>query len=227
MKKFYRVSLLIVILVFLSTYNSKDLRIISKKNNSLFNIKNIKVKNNLLIKNKEIKEKLRSLYGINIFLIKENDIKVPINKINFLDRVEVKKKYPNTIIIKVFETKPIAIFFNKKAKYIIDSSFNLISFRDNNNFNKLPSVYGEDADKNFKEFIEVLKINSFPVKKIKNFFYFQVGRWDIELLNNKVIKFPNKNIEEVIIKSINLLNRDDFKNYNIIDLRIDDKIIVE
>ena len=42
-----------------------------------------------------------------------------------------------------------------------------------------------------------------------------------------MIKFPYNNIEEAIKKSIELLGRRDFEDYNIIDLRIDGKIIVE
>ena len=49
----------------------------------------------------------------------------------------------------------------------------------------------------------------------------------MQLLNDKVIKFPDSKIVEAIQKSVELLNREDFKNYNIIDLRIHDKIIVE
>ena len=37
----------------------------------------------------------------------------------------------------------------------------------------------------------------------------------------------SQKIDEAIIKSLELLNRDDFRKYNIIDLRISDKIIVE
>ncbi len=60
-----------------------------------------------------------------------------------------------------------------------------------------------------------------------NFYFFKIGRWDLQLLNNKVIKLPYNNTDEAIIKSIELLTRKDFSNYKIIDLRIDDKIIVE
>ena len=72
-----------------------------------------------------------------------------------------------------------------------------------------------------------MKKNNFPNKKIKNFYYFQIGRWDLQLLNNKIIKFPHNNTDGAIIKSIELLNHKNFKNYNIIDLRIDGKIIVK
>ena len=64
-------------------------------------------------------------------------------------------------------------------------------------------------------------------KIINSFYYFQIGRWDIQFLNNRIIKFPQNNIDEAIIKASELLNREDFKNYNTIDLRVDGKIIVE
>ena len=227
MKKFYRTVLLLTLLIFLSTFNPAKLNLISNKNDNLFTIKNIKIQNNLLIKKSEIEKKLQNIYKKNIFFIREKDIKEPIDEIDFLKKVEVKKKYPNTIIIKVFETKPVAIIFKNKVKYLLDSSSNLISFEDNVNFNALPSVFGEDAEKNFIFFLNKLRKNNFPTEQINNFYYFQIGRWDIQFLNNKIIKFPYNNIDEVIIKAIELLDREDFKNYNIIDLRVGGKIIVE
>jgi len=227
MKKFYRITLLLIILIFLSTFNPTELNLISKKNDTLFKIKNIEIKNNLLINKSEIKEKLINIYKKNIFFIKKKDIENPIEKINFLEKIEVTKKYPNTIIIKVFETKPIAIIFKNKNKYLLDSSSNLIFFKDSTNLNDLPSVFGEGAEKNFIYFLNQLRKNNFPIMQMKNFYYFQIGRWDLQLLNNKIIKFPYNNIDEAIIKSVELLDREDFKNYNIIDLRVDGKIIVE
>ena len=94
-------------------------------------------------------------------------------------------------------------------------------------FNNLPGIFGEKAEENFISFLNQLEKNNFPNQKIKNFYYFQIGRWDLQLLNNKVIKFPHNNIEDAIIKSIELLDHKNFKSYNIIDLRIDGKIIVK
>ena len=227
MKKFYRTALLLILLIFLSTFNPIELNLISKKSDTLFKIKNIEIKNNLLIDKSELKKKLHNIYKKNIFFIREKDIKGSIGGIDFLEKVEVKRKYPNTIIIKVFETKPVAIIFKNKVKYLLDSSSNLISFEDSANLNALPSVFGEDAEKNFIFFLNQLRKNNFPIEQINNFYYFQIGRWDIQFSNNKIIKFPHNNIDEVIIKVIELLNREDFKNYNIIDLRVDGKIIVE
>ena len=47
MKKFYRIILLVIALIFLSTFNPKELDLISEKNDSFFKIKKIEIKNNL------------------------------------------------------------------------------------------------------------------------------------------------------------------------------------
>ena len=227
MKKFYRIVLLLAVVIFLSTFNPREFNLTSKKNDTFFKIQNIEINNNFLIKKSDVEEKLSNIYNKNIFFVKRTQIEEPLKEINFLEKIEVKRKYPNTIIIKIFETKPIAILFKNKVKYLLDNSSNVIPLEGNINYNELPSVFGENAEKNFIYFFNQLKKNNFPNNQIKSFYYFQIGRWDLQLLNNKIIKFPHNKIDEAIIKSIELLDREDFKNYNIIDLRVDGKIIVE
>ena len=227
MKKLYRIVLLIIVLVFLSTYNPSNLNLVSKEKSTFLKVKKIEVVNNFLITQSEIREKLSKIYNKNIFLIKRKDIEDPLKEIYFFKTVKVKKKYPDTILVEIFETKPVAILYKKKSKYILDSSSNLILFEDGMNFNKLPNVFGDEAEKHFIYFFNQLKNNNFTINDIKNFYFFKIGRWDLQLVNNKIIKFPYNNIQEAIKKSIELLNRKDFENYNMIDLRIDGKIIVE
>ena len=227
MKKLYRIALLLIVFIFLSTYNTKNLDLISEKKPTFFEIQNIEIINNFLVEKSEIEAKLSIIYNKNIFLIKGSDIEESLKEIDFLKKIEVKKKYPNTVIIKIFETRPVAILFKNKVKYLLDSSSNLISLEDDKKFNQLPSVFGKEAENNFIYFFNQLESNNFPHKTVKNFYYFQIGRWDLQLSNNKLIKFPHNNIDDAIKKSIELLDRKDFKNYNIIDLRVHGKIVVE
>ena len=227
MKKLYRIILLLIVFIFLSTFNPNKFSLISKKNSEFFKIQNVEIVNNFLIKKSKVNEKLGQIYNKNIFLIKRKDIEESLKEIDFLEKIEVKKKYPDTVIVKIFETTPVAILFKDKTKYLLDNSSNLISFADNMNFNQLPSVFGDNAENNFVYFFNQLENNNFPINEIKNYYYFQIGRWDLQLLNNKIIKFPHNNTEDAIEESIELLDREDFKNYNIIDLRLDGKIVVE
>jgi len=227
MKKFYKITALLIALIFLTTYSPSGINIFSKKRNLFFKIQNIEVVNNYLINKNEITEKLTQIYEKNILFVNRNDIERPLKSIDFLEKIEVKKKYPNTIIIKVYETKPVAIFIKKNDKFLLDSSSNLISFNKKILADDLPNVFGEGAERDFINFFNQLENNNFPKKRVKNLYYFQIGRWDLQLLNNKIIKFPANKTAEAIKQSVELLDRKDFENYNIIDLRIYGKIVVE
>jgi len=226
MKKFYKIFLLIISLVFLTTYNpnKSDKNI---ENNIFFKIEKIIISNNFLVKEEEIISKVKKLYNKNILLIKREDIEESLKNIDFLKKIEVKKKYPHTIIIKIFETKPIGILFKDKEEFLLDSLGNLIKLENNKEFIELPIIIGNNAENNIINFLDQLKINKFPINNIKSFSYFKIGRWDLELLDNRIIKFPHNADSRIIKKIIELLNRKDFENYKIIDLRIDGKIIVE
>jgi len=227
MKKFYKISLLAISLVFLTTYNPNKFKENLENNSTFLKIEKIIISNNFLVKEEEIISKIKPLYNKNILLIKRKDIEESLENINFLKKIEVKKKYPHTLIVKIFETKPVGIMFKDKQEYLLDSSANLIEIENKNDFVGLPFIIGNGAENNIINFLDLLKMNKFPIKNIKNFSYFKIGRWDVELLDNRTIKFPN-NIDSKIIKKTNeLLSRKDFQNYKIIDLRIDGKIIVE
>ena len=227
MKKIYRICLLIIVLIFLSTYNPNKFESNLKEKNTFFKIEKIIISNNLLVNRDDILLKLDKIYGKNIFLIEREDIEESLQNVNFLKKVEVKKKYPDKITVKIFETKPVGILFKDKTQYLLDSSSNLIEIDKKKDLAKLPNIIGDNAEKNIINFLEQLEANKFPTNNIKNFYYFKIGRWDLQLSDNRTIKFPYNVNSKVIKKTIELLSRKDFQNYKIIDLRIDGKIIVE
>jgi len=227
MKKLYRIIVLLITLIFLSTYSPKELQILSQEKNVFFGVKKIEIKNVYLINKQEIIKKLNQIYDKNILFIKKKEIEEPLKSIDFLEKVEVKKIYPGTIIINVFETKPIGILFKNNTKYILDSSSNLVLFKKKMLNDFFPSIFGEGAEKEFVNFFNLLKDNQFPWKEIKNYYYFQIGRWDLQLFSNQTIKLPPNKTADAIQNAIELLNRKDFDNYNIIDLRISGKIVAE
>jgi len=228
MKKSSKIIILSVTLIFLTTFNPNDFNLSKEKDWYFFQIKKIDIINSKLVRKNEVEENLKEIYGKNIIFINRENIEKPLKSINFLDKIEVKKKYPNTIIIKIYETKPIALLFKKDKKYLIDSKSNLINFKNNERYKNLPNVFGaKGVEKEFIFFFNLLKEKNFPTKLIENFYYFKIGRWNIKLYDNKTIKYPSKNMKESIQKSVQLLNNKDFEKYNIIDLRINDKIIVE
>ena len=227
MKKLYKIILLLTILIFLTTYSPNEITFFNKNKIFFFKIQNIEITNNNKINKTDIINKLNHIYNKNILFISNNDISEPLKTVNYLEKIEVKKKYPDTIVIKIYETKPVGILFKNNTKYIIDTLSNLITFNDNLVNNNFPNIFGKDAEKDFINFFEQLKNNKFPRKQVKNYYYFQIDRWDVKLTNNQIIKFPSKKRKEAIQQFVKLLNHKDFENYKVIDLRIHGKIVVE
>ena len=178
MKKFYRIFLLLILFIFTTTYNPNKFDFISENNNKFFKIQKIIITDNFLVEKNHIYKKLEKIYNKNIFFIKRKDLEDSLKNIDFLEKIEVKKKYPNTVIVKIFETKPIGFIYKDNVKYLLDSSSNLILLPKHMNFERLPNIFGEGAEKDLANFLNRLEINNFPKKEIKNILL--IKREDIE-----------------------------------------------
>ena len=94
MKKLYKIIILLIAFIFLTTYSPNEFSVFTKKKNFFFKIQHIKITNNRLIDEHKITEKLTGIYEKNILFIKRSDIKRPLRSIKFLKTIEVKKNIP-------------------------------------------------------------------------------------------------------------------------------------
>jgi len=228
MKKAYKIFSFFLLLTILSTYHSKEQKFDpNKKDDNLFSVKKIEIENNNFISDEEIKLNLKDLYGKNIFFIEIPLLEKSLYRIELIEKVFFKKKYPNTIKVKIHEEKVIALLSKKKDKFFIMESSKLVKANNEMGFKNLPNIFGEESEIHFSLFYKKLKDLKFPIQRIKNFYFFKIGRWDIQLKNDQIIKLPFKEVDESINQSIKLITRKDFSNFKIIDLRIKNKIITE
>ena len=95
MKKLYKIFFLFILLIFLTTYTPKKFDIISQKEiSSFFNIQKIEIVDNYLVSDQEIKPHLKKLYGQNIFFVKYESLEEILNKIDLINKIEIKKNIP-------------------------------------------------------------------------------------------------------------------------------------
>ena len=106
MKK--RTVIAIALLLLFSTITLQKIEI------SKFNIKEIEIENNFILKENEIKKLLIPLYEKNLFFLSNAEIENALMRNSFIESFNIKKKYPQILRIKIFEKKPIAIVFYKK-----------------------------------------------------------------------------------------------------------------
>ena len=86
------------LLILLSTISTQQNIKISK-----FDINKIEIENNILTKKKDIKKSLSIFYGKNIFFLKRNEIGTILMNNSFIESFKIKKKYPDTLKISIFE----------------------------------------------------------------------------------------------------------------------------
>ena len=209
------------LLIILSTYN------FTLKPNFIpkLNIEKIKIKNNEIINDDEIKKKLSFLYETNILFTDIDIIEKKLKKIDLIESFKIKKIYPNEIHITIREKKPIAIIQNKKKKKYFTSSGDLIDFIDLKRFENLPLVYGDKES--FADIHNNLKNLNFPITKIKKFYLFESKRWDLLTTKNQLIKLPIENYDKSLVNFMRLKDKINFTEYKIFDYRIKDQLILK
>ena len=207
------------LLILLTTITSQQKIVISK-----FNLKEINIENNILTKKKDIKKLLFPIYNKNLIFLENSEIEKALMQNSFIESFEIKKKYPNTLTIKIFEKKPIAILQYNKNKFYLSEKIELIKFENLSNYQNLPYVIGSKED--FEIFYNSLNKINFPFDQIKKYTLYESKRWDLETVNNKLIRLPAKDYIKSIKNYLNLINNNDFKKYKLFDYRINNQLIL-
>ena len=211
----------LILFIFFSTYKFKNDYNILK----VFNIKKIEIENNQILDGSVIKKDLIFLYQKNIFSINEKEIKENIQKNNFIESFEIKKIYPSSIKIKIFEKKPIAILYDKKEKFFYMNKGDVIKYLKIEEFENLPTVFGNKDNFNYF-YNQLVKIN-FPIDQIKSFYFFETNRWDLLTVNNKTIKLPIKNYGKSLKSFLRINEKDEFTKFKVFDYRINGQLILK
>ena len=222
MKSSLKIYFLIFIFFLFSTYNNKyD----EKTPSFLFPIQEIIIQNNIAIDSSELKSDLNFLIDTSLFFLNEEEILTIIRKYDFISSIRLKKSYPNILNIQIIEKKPIATQIIDKKKFYITKNNEKINFTYLKIYENLPSIFGQH--KNLNIFYNDLEKTNFKINEIKSFYYFDIGRWDILLKNEKIIKFPGKNYIDILPRVNLMLKDNNFAKYRIFDFRIKNQLILQ
>ncbi len=217
MNKRFFIALTLILL--LTTYKLRN------EINLNLGVKKIIVENNNILSEKQVKKDLFFLYEKNLFFLNKNLIRKKLDKNSLIESFKIKKIYPNTVKIQVFEKEPVFILQNKKKKFYLTKKNLLINYTKIKRFEDLPVVFAEKE--NFEKFYSELKEIKFPIKIVKAFYFFESKRWDLLTINNKTIKLPIKDYDASLKNFINIKKKENFKKYTIFDYRITDQLILK
>ena len=211
---------------FLSTINF--FKIETNKTQSIFLVNNIEILGTKKINKKELLQNLKLFYDQNILLIRKNDIQKIIEKYELVKEFNIKKVYPDKLKIEIYESEIVGFVIKNKKKYFLTDHKKLLLTNDFNSITgTLPFIYGQNTEKYFSTFYNILNKKNFNLKLIKNYYFFESKRWDIELKNGLIIKFPIYELEKAIEISQELIKNKNFNTLSVIDLRIKGKVITK
>ena len=218
-RKSKKILLYFFLLIILGTFNNHFLIKLE-----LPKLKNIEV----LGLNEDINQKITNdlifLKFQNLFFLKSPQIKKIIDTNNSVENYTVFKEFPSTIVIKIEETKILANLYKDSSNYFFGSNGKLIKTK--NKKKDKPSLFGDFTSKEFLKLKKMIDKSKLKYTDIKNIYFFNSKRWDIELSNGLLIKLPEKKLLESLDLSIELIKSKNFKNISIIDARVNNQVII-
>ena len=189
-------------------------------------LKNLKISGIENVKASEVVNIVSELRGISLTSIDLKKISSEINNIDWVKKSELRKIYPSTLEVKVYEHNPIAIWYNEGNKFLVDRDSKIITELNPNKFTNLKVVAGPNALEDIPVIISMIKNYPEFEKKIKSLLRVGDRRWTIRLHNGITIHLPEKNVVNAI-EEIEDLDREHSllsRYIEIIDMRLPDRI---
>jgi len=213
-RKSKKILIYFFLLLVVGSINNINLNGLKFQNINDINITGLDTKNKLIL----LKE-IENFNLNNIFLISKIDLINEIESNSLVENYSIFKRYPSSLDVSIEKTKFLAKINKDGQIFYIGSNGKFI--KNNSLNNKLPFIFGNPEVFEFFKIKETIDKSKISYTEIKNLFFFPSKRWDLELIDNTIIKLPNDNINFALNLAIEFLNNNKF-----IDARIKNQIIL-
>ncbi len=200
------------------------------------NLEKLLIVGNKQIPNNELLNAMHLQPGDAILSINIDDIKARLELLGWVKTVAIERVLPNTLVVKLQERTPDALYEKDGKLYLMDGEGVLLAqfnpeyhdqFRPN-----LRVVRGVNAEKHYKTIYAVIDADPVFAQMVNAVAYISERRWDlfINYENFKVkVQLPEQVTPEMIKKLDKLIRIDNIlsKKISVIDLRDDKNIILK
>ena len=209
-------------------YNKTASHVLNLSGKAGFNIQDIMVTGRHFACSQKIVQAVNLKMGNPIFSNPLSHIKEELEKTPWVLKATVHRQLPHTLLIKLEERHPIAVWQHNKVHYLVDAEGVVISSDNLKEFSNLPIIVGGDAPLHAPKIL--LLLNSFPDIQKRITALVRVGgrRWDLQLDRKIIVKLPELKIEEAMNRLFMLVQKEKISahNFSAVDLRLPNQIIM-
>lgn len=194
-------------------------------------LKQIKVEGHRFVSKEQILNAtgLDKHHHYSLLRLSGNTLKERIENIEFIKTVTIEKRFPDTILLRVTERQPIALWQHRGEIKLLDADGVALKLpKSAGAFAALPVVVGEDALFHAKALFEFLIGEPILFEKVQAMTLVHGRRWDVLLKNGVVIKLPETKPERAWATLARLEQQDQLleKQIKNIDLRVAGKLYI-
>ena len=213
-RKSKKILIYFFLLLLVGSINNINLNGLKFQNINNINITGLDIKNKLIL----LKD-IKNFNLNNIFLINKINLKDEIESNTLVENYSIFKRYPSSIDINIEKTQILAKINKNGQIFYIGSNGKFI--KNNSLNNEPPFIFRNPEVFEFFKIKEIIDKSKISYTEIKNLYFFPSKRWDLELIDNTIIKLPNDNINLALNLAIEFLN-----DHKFIDARIKNQIIL-
>ena len=177
----------------------------------------------------EVSKIINKYFGKSIFLIPLRDLSNQIRELNWVKDVNLSNNFKSKIFVEILEYEPLGLFFfNDKIYYFSKEGKIIDQFKENDE--NFIIFSGKNTLKHAVNLLDVIEsLQSPQLNNIREADFINDRRWNLKFSNDLLLSLSEKNIEGSLnsfIKLLNQLDESEILLIKSIDLRNDDKAII-
>jgi len=164
------------------------------------------------------------ILGIDVKQIKER-----LEATRWVEHAEVQRSLPDTLHVRLFERRPMALWQHQGQLRLIDMDGKVIEGEEVGSYSYLPIVVGEKAPRHSYQLVKMLSKEPELFAQVSSAIYVGNRRWNIRFYDGKEILLPERKAEQAWRKLVMLdeekaLLRRDVKR---IDMRYGERVYLQ
>jgi cell division protein FtsQ len=159
------------------------------------------------------------------------EARAELAKIPWIERVEVERRLPDTIFVRLYERRALALWQRDGRMVVIDDDGHVLTDRpqDLSRFHNLPLVVGAGAEREARALVIALREQPALAERVAAGIWVGARRWDLRLDNGVTVRLPETGVVPALARLAAAQTRSPFLDRDVVavDLRQTDRLIVQ